>query len=365
MPKEPKVITVKDGDDLPPGLLPDGMSLDEAEAGLFDALGSDDDELFEEAEELEQSTPEVDEDVDDEEVDEDRDDVDDDEDPDDLDDVDDKEDLDDGSDADDVDDDSDDGNLIEVTLPGGEKITVTPKEAAAGYSRTEDYTRKRQRDVADHADAMSEVREIRSQYAERLQKLKETLTGMGPAAPDAELRKSNPGEYAAQVAEHQAFQDTLERVGSAQDAISEEAQTERDEAVQAHVLLEWDKVVESVPEWGEQEVATVALAELRQFAIDELGFEATEIDSLVDSRLLLMLKQNFELTQKGKKGKKKVEAKKKAARKRLGPGSARTPKKRSAKRRKRQKSADQLAATTGSVRDAARAIELTLGDDLD
>ena len=106
------------------------------------------------------------------------------------------------SDGDEQEDGDDDADLIEVTLPGGEKVKVTREEAAAGYSRTADYTRKRQHDVNEHNVAMQEVRAVREQYDGKLAKLGEILEKLGPAKPDAALRKTNPGEYAAQKAEY-------------------------------------------------------------------------------------------------------------------------------------------------------------------
>jgi hypothetical protein len=365
----PKVTVVKEGDTLPPGLLPEGVSTGEAAAELYDLLGSDGEEFSEEADESEQSTSDDDDVA--EGSDEDEDESDElDEDDDGLDgDPDEDEDSDDESeDGDEADDESEslpDDTLIDgVPLPGGETTEVTLAELKAGYSRTEDYTRKRQRDAAEHAEVMTEARGIRSEYAERLVKLKETLTQLGPKAPDAELRKTNPGEYAAQAAEYQAYQDTLNKVDGAQDAISAEAAQELEDAKQDYVQLEWGKVVDAVPAWSDQEVATAELAALRKYAMEEKGFSAEEIDSLADSRLLLMLKDNFDMAATQTKGKKKVAAKKKKAKKRLGPGSARLPAKRGKKRQKQQQSADQRAATTGSVSDAAAAIELSLGDDL-
>jgi len=352
----PKIETPTSADEIPGGLFDlEGVSAEEAAAGLFDALGSDDDELFEEPE-LEQSTPEDGESDDDEdeeiEFDESSDDLDD-EDEDDSD-----EDSEDESD-DDEDDEGEDEALYEVPGSDGEKVTL--EEALAGYSRTADYTRKRQRDAAEHADAMTEVREVRTKYADGLEKLQETLSQLGPKAPDAALRKTNPGEFAAQTAEYQAYQDTLSRVGEARDNIAEEVSSEVLQARQDHVNNEWAKIVDAVPEWKDSEVATKDLAALRKFAMADYGFAAEEIDQLADSRLFLMLKENHDLKAKRKGGKKKIEQKKKSS-KRLAPGSARTPKTRTKGRKKAQKQADQLAASTGSVRDAARAIEMLLDE---
>jgi uncharacterized protein YjiS (DUF1127 family) len=362
----PEIIVPTSKEEIPGGLVEDGVSEGEAAQGLFDALAEDDE--FSDNEELEQSTPPGgDADDDDEgDLDDDEGDADDDFDQDDdLDDEEDDLDDDDEGESDEEGDEGDDGeeDLYEVTLPGGEKKKVTLDELTAGYSRTEDYTRKRQRDASEHATAMTEVREIREQYAGRLEMLEDTLQKLGPQQPTQELRKSNPGEYAAQMAEWQAYQDTLKQVGGAKDAISEEKQAELQAARHDLIASEWEKVTEHVPAWRDQDTAVAELAQLRKHAIDDLGFSEAEIDGLVDHRLMLMLKENFDLKQKRQKGKKVVETKKKTS-KRLRPGTSnKTPRARSKARRRAQQRADQLAAQTGSVTDAARAIELILDDD--
>ena len=352
-----KIETPTSADEIPEGIALDGMSADEAAQGLFDALAEDPE--FSENEESEQSTPqEGDLEGEGEEFEEDL--------GDDLDDAEEAEEEE-VEEADENFESEEDGeneekgreDLYEVTLPGGEKAEVTLDELQAGYSRTEDYTRKRQRDASEHASAMTEVREIREKYADGLTQLEDTLSKLGPQQPAATLRKSNPGEYAAQMAEWQAYQDTLGKIGEAKGAVSDEKEHELAEARQALVHEQWNKVVAEVPEWSDQAKATTELAQLRNHAIDNLGFSAEEVDSLVDARLLLMLKENYDLKQKRQKGKKVVEKKRKSS-KRLKPGSvSKTPKSKKAARRQQQE-ADQLAAKTGSMRDAARAIEMLL-----
>lgn len=360
--KAKEITTVDSLDDLPGGIIPtQGESHEEAMQGLYDALGSD-----EEFEDPEDDDSQLD-DEDDEEVEDGGEESEDDEEFDEDDDEeveseeDDEEDEDESEDGDETDDDGED--LHEVTLPGGEKAKVTLDELKAGYSRTEDYTRKRQRDAKEHSDAMADVREVRDQYANRLEKLNEVLTSLGPQKPEAELRKTNPGEYAAQMAEYQEYQDALSQVEGAKAAVQEELTDEQKQAWKAHVDAEWDKLTAAVPEWRESAKATADLAELRQHAISEFGFTEKEIDLVSDHRLLLMLKQNFELTQKRKKAKDKVEGKKAKAKDRLKGGVRKSKSSQKSKRKKQRQAANEQADQSGSVTDAARAIELALADE--
>ena len=247
--------------------------------------------------------------------------------------------------------------LYEVTLPGGEKKKVDLNELLSGYSRTEDYTRKRQADAEEHRTAMAEVGEVRSKYDAHLAKLQQVLTEMGPPAPDARLRQTNPGEYAAQLAEYNAYQAELATVGQARDTVAKELSAEEQDRLNRHMASEWQSLLSAVPTWSDQEVRTKELAALMQHGINELGFTKQELESTTDHRLILLLRENYELKQQRKKGKDVVEEKKAKAGKRLKPGNPQRRSARTRKGRQRQEALDARAQQTGSVTDVARAIE--------
>ena len=350
--QSPSINVVSDMSDLPGGILPeDGVSQSEATEGLFELLGSED-EFSEQPEseddgadfDDEESEGEPEDDFDDEDMEE--------------------EDL---EDEEEPSDESEDGEndeeteeaLYEVTLPGGEKAEVNLDELRAGYSRTEDYTRKRQRDAAEHAEMLGETRGRRDAYVEGLEKLETTLREIGPSKPSAELRQSNPGEYAAQLAEWQEFDSSISAIGNAKSAVQGEVSQETLEAQQAYVNQQWGLAVEKVPEWADEAKAVSDLAALKTFAMSEYSFSDEEISGLSDARLLLMLKNHYDMTQAQKAGEEGVNKKRRSS-KRLAAGKAKSPGKRKSSSRKTQRSADQRAASTGSVSDAARAIELAL-----
>lgn len=358
------VIVPKSADEIPQGLVVDGDTQEEAIAGLFDALGSDDLEpefeldVSEEAESADESDIEDEEDVegvedpDEETLEEDE--------SEETEDEESEETEDESDDGDEEGEGDDEGLMIEVTLPGGEKIQITPEEAAAGYSRTEDYTRKRQADVAEHTEVMQEARGLRDQYAQGLDKLEEMVRANGPAKPDAALRRSNPGEYAAQMREYDAFEASLTDIGTVKEKITEQVTQEQIDAYNAHVAEGWRQVVGAVPEWADEKVSKPALTALRDHMISEHNFTGEEIDAVADPRVLLLMKENYDLRQTRQKTKEKV-TERKAKSKRLAPGGAGNRKggqKRAAK--KARSAADQRAMESGSVKDAAAAIELLL-----
>jgi hypothetical protein len=250
--------------------------------------------------------------------------------------------------------------LYEVTLPGGETAEVSLQELQAGYSRTEDYTRKRQRDAAQHATLMTEMQGKRDDYANRLEVLEQTLRDIGPQRPTEELRLSNPGEYAAQMADWQMYERTLAAVGTERTEVTDQISQEHMTKHQEYVTQEWNKLVDIIPAWSDQNVAQQELSNIREFATKEYGFTEEDLSAVSDSRVVLMLKENMELRQGNKEAKKSIKAKK-AKKGRLRPGAQqkRVPNK---SRRKAAQAAAEKASKTGSVTDAAEAILLTLED---
>ena len=360
MAEAPKITTVGSMDDVPGGLIPEGgQSAREAADGLFDVLGSEGEEFYEEPQD--DGSP-TDDDLEGEDDDGSA------PDDDDLEGEDDEfaddESDDDGDEGEGFEELSDDTLISGVPLPGGETTEVSLEELKLGYSRQQDYTRKRQAASEEHSNAMAETRETRDQYRDRLTKVSSILEQMGPAVPTQDLRISNPGEYAAQLAEHQAYQDAISMVSGATQEISAQEQQELQRSQQDHVMQEWGKMTEALPTWTDQAVATKELTDLRQYAIDTHGFTPQEIDSVTDSRLLLLLKSDYDLKQGTTAAAESVENKRAKAKKRLAPGGRKIKGSKKSRQRKAQGAADQRAAATGNVRDAARAIELALGDEL-
>jgi len=345
-------------DQLPSGMhIPEGESPEEAAAGLFEALGSE--EEFEEPEESEQSSGEVEgDDAVSEEEEEFEEAGEADEDDETFEDESDE----DGDEADgDAPELSDELVVEGVPLPGGETTEVTLAELKAGYSRTQDYTQKRQRDAAEHAEAMTELGEVREQYKAHLDAFKSMLSEAAPEKPSEELRQKNPGEWSAQMAEFQEYQDRISAIGTAEQAIDAEVQQEQLQAQQDYLAEQWNILLSEVPSWKDESTRNQEMGELRKHALSR-GFSEQEVDSLADARLLLMLRENLKLQKQREGAQETVEKKKGKAEKRLNPGG-RTRKGKRTKSKKRQKAADQRLQETGSIKDAAASIELLLGDE--
>ena len=205
-------------------------SVDTAEQSLFDLLGSDPEfaekpkrKKREAVAELEDEDPEDEDGSHLEEDDEDHDSFADDEDGDeDFDEEDDDAEYEeDEEDADSEEYEDDDLHVVKVD---GEEIEVEYDELVAGYSRTEYMTRTRQKEAAEHRQAMTGVSQVRSEYAEKLELMEAALNQLSPAEPDWEqVQRDNPAQFGAIFAAHQKREQVRKAVAAEKEAEAEQA----------------------------------------------------------------------------------------------------------------------------------------------
>jgi hypothetical protein len=211
---------------------------------------------------------------------------------------------------------------------------------------------------------MTEVRATREQYSANLGQLQDVLTSLSPAEPNwDELRTTNPAEYAAQKADHAERVATLERVAQERARVDGENLKEMQAAQAEFVQGEFEKLISVLPEWENEAVRGAEIGKLRAFAQEAYGFTDEDLNAVVDHRLLLLLRENQQNRAKTKAGKKEIRKKSKGKPK-LKPGAKRsTTGRRTRSNRKAGKAARERLAQSGSVDDAASAIESMLGDD--
>lgn len=261
-----------------------------------------------------------------------------------------------------------DEELFEVTLPGGEKAKVTREELTAGYSRTADYTRKRQRDAAEHHKAMESLREKREIYGAKLERLQKALEEIGPKEPDPKLLETNPGLYAAQQVAYDKHQRQLEAIEFERETVTGEVDEETAEAQRAFIEHEQMQLFDAVPEWKKSpRKAAEDLQGLAEFIISDYGYTPDEVQQLVDHRAILIIRDLKAAMDRLSRGKSRL--KKRRGAKRMRPGSSRKSRVerrqgrggRSSEARRLRK---QIERGGGTLRDHARLLDLESGDDL-
>lgn len=338
-------------------------------AGLDDLLGIDlgDDEEGEEAVAPEDEEGEVsEEEVADPELDEDDDTAEDEEDEE-------SEDSE-SEDSDEEDDDAAEGDAEELfELPNGEK--KTRQEVIDGFMRTQDYTRK-STELAQRRTAVSEreteVAEKVQELAQGMEDLEVVMAQMAGDAPDPNLRLKDPGEYAAQMEEYRSRLQTVQAIRNRRAQLVQEAQRYQERALAERRGLELERLQTKVPEFRDEGKRNAALAEMAQFFTNPsgpYGFTQEELAMVGDHRLVLMMRDAMKYHQSQKKAAEVADTKPKPGKKRRAKarGTDQTPRGKNGRFQKAR--AKVLAekksrlAETGSIRDAAAALEEFLGDD--
>jgi len=174
----------------------------------------------------------------------------------------------------------------------GEDYAVTLDELRGGYQREADYRRKTQA-LAEERKAL--VPERAALAAER-QALAQTLAAAeaaltGPVADTAELdrlRRSDPAEYAALVADMSRRDADRERIAAARSLMEAQDAAEAAQVHQQRVVEERARLYAARPDWADPEKGEAASAMIRAYAA-EIGADPEEVDGITDHRLLIAL----------------------------------------------------------------------------
>jgi hypothetical protein len=177
----------------------------------------------------------------------------------------------------------------------GKEVSITLKEALAGYQRQADYTRRTQEAAevrraaeAEHAQA----RTARDQYSQVLNVILERL-GPESAELNAEqwndLRHSNPIDYAAKWADYQRREVQRNAVRAEQARIADEKRGETVNHVRTFIEGERQKLVKAIPVLADPEKGPAEMKAMREYAAKTFNFTDQELDQAYDHRMLLML----------------------------------------------------------------------------
>jgi hypothetical protein len=177
----------------------------------------------------------------------------------------------------------------------GKDVSITLKEALAGYQRQADYTRRTQEAAevrrAAEADAAAS-RAARDQYSQVLNVILEKL-GPENAELNAEqwnhLRQKDPVEYGVQWADYQRREVQRAAARAEQARIYDERRGETVNHVRTYVDGERQKLVRAIPVLADPEKGPAEMKAMREYAATTFGFNDQELDQAYDHRMLLML----------------------------------------------------------------------------
>ena len=195
-------------------------------------------------------------------------------------------------------DEQDEGEEVEQpkyrVKAAGEEREVTLDELIKSYQLGQDYTKKSQmvaeerKAVEAERAAVLEAKQLRDQYAQRLQMMEQVLSQQMPQEDLESLKDTDPIGYAVKVAEMSQKEKQLAAVRAEQERIAYQQQTEQMQQLQSVVEQEAKKLAEFIPDMNDPEKGQAVKREIREFA-KKVGFSDQELSAVYDSRAVLTL----------------------------------------------------------------------------
>jgi hypothetical protein len=239
----------------------------------------------------------------------------------------------------------------------GEEREVTETELIEGYQLGADYTKKTQK-LAEERKAVEaekakiqEAKNLRDQYAQRLQMMEQFLQQQNKGENLEALKEVDPIGYAVKVAEQAQREKQLAILQQEQQRIAQQQQAEQSERLQQHLAEESQKLTSLIPGYGDQKTGDQIRKDIREYA-KSIGWSDQELANLYDSRAVLSLYQGMKYA-KLQSNKPAIAKKVEAAPKMLKAGTS-VPRNAEAEQNKKL---HQKLRQSGKVRDAALLFE--------
>jgi len=237
----------------------------------------------------------------------------------------------------------------------GEDTQVTLEELQNGYSRQRDYTRKTQELAEQRKVIKAQQQEVSQKdaiYSQLLPRMEATLKGELENEPDWNtLYEADPIAYVREKDVWNEKKQKLQAVQAEAQRVQQESQVEQQKKLQQFVEYGNKQLLDQIPEWQDNEVASKEKMSIRDYGVNVLGYTPQEMDSVYDYRVLLGLR-NAWLQHKTQQATKVKPTEKKAAARTARPGTSNVPKSTTP-----VKKAKQRLAKTGKVQDAAKLFE--------
>lgn len=240
----------------------------------------------------------------------------------------------------------------------GEEREITQSELIKLAQQGADYTKKsqqisEQRKALDaEAKAISEAKQLRDQYAERLEAMQKMLQAQQQPDDDLDyLQENDPIGYAVKVADMTRREKQMYAIEHERQRIAHQQEAERTEHNRRQIAEEAIKVSELIPDYSDSKKGALLRNELRDYA-KSIGYTDAEIGAVYDSRTVKALydaSQYQKLVNAKPSVNKKVQSAPKTVRSGTSPSKTSTTE-------AQRKQFKQLQAT-GRVRDAATVFE--------
>lgn len=239
----------------------------------------------------------------------------------------------------------------------GEEREITQRELIKLAQQGADYTKKSQqvseqrKALETEAAAINEAKQLRNEYAQRLQAMQQMLQAQQPEDDLDYLQENDPIGYAVKVADMTRREKQMQAIEYERQRIAQQQQAEMSEHQRRQVAAEADKVTELIPEYSDAKKGAALRQELRAYA-KSIGYTDAEIGAVYDARTVKALYDAMQY-QKLVESKPGVSKKVQSAPKMIKSGTSAT-KTTTTESQKRQFN---KLKSTGKVRDAANLFE--------
>lgn len=178
----------------------------------------------------------------------------------------------------------------------GEEKQVTADELVKNYQLEQAAQRRMQEAASERKQAEAErevIAQQREQYEQALNVLSQQLTVQEPTQEYWEkLYAEDPLEYVKQRDAVRDRKENLQKVQQEQLRVQQEKQQEMVQAHQQHLAQEQQRLLERIPEWRDEEVATREKQQVIQYA-QRIGFTEQELQTASDSRAIETLRKAY------------------------------------------------------------------------
>jgi len=176
----------------------------------------------------------------------------------------------------------------------GEEREVTLDELIKSYQLGTDYTKKSQavaeerKVVEAERQRIDEARQLRDQYAERLQMIEQMLNQPQQEENLEYLKETDPIGYAVKVAEMSQREKQIMQVRAERERITQQQEYDRQTRLRQTISVESEKLVAALPEFADPEKGELIRKDIRTYG-KQAGFSDEELANVYDSRAVLTL----------------------------------------------------------------------------
>ena len=194
--------------------------------------------------------------------------------------------------------------LFDITV-NGKTQKVNLDELKEGYSKGSDYTKKtmelsnQRRSLDNEMDAITRekeaVKKMREDYMNKLQVFEQNFE-TEDNTDWVKLAQLDPTEYAVKKAEHDRKKEKQLQVQQEKNRLIQEQRKEQEQIYQRHIQSEKQKLIETLPVFGDEKKAPKVMEEIGNFALKQ-GYTEQEINMIVDHRAVKTLYDAYKYNQ--------------------------------------------------------------------